>query len=84
MAKRWRSIFCWAASLSALLAFAAWLSLRGSLPLLDGEAALAGLGNAVEVTRDRDGVVTVEAADERDAARAWAMSMRRSAISKWT
>ncbi len=51
-------------------AAAAWLLLRGSLPQLDGEAALTGLGTAVTVERDALGVVTIDAADEADAMRA--------------
>jgi len=40
----------------------------GSLPRLDGTLALAGLGAPVEVLRDRDGIVTIRAESERDAA----------------
>ncbi len=46
------------------------LWLRGSLPDLEGEARLAGLGAAVDVLRDPDGIVTLRAQDERDAAMA--------------
>ncbi|MCL7714280.1 penicillin acylase family protein [Stenotrophomonas mori] len=48
----------------------AWLLLRGSLPPLDGGHPLAGLGAPAQVQRDRNGTVTVEAADARDMARA--------------
>src|SRR3546814_15612994 len=44
--------------------------LRGSLPELDGEAALPGLSTAATVQRDRLGVVTIDAASEADAMRA--------------
>ena len=44
----------------------AWLWLRESLPKLDGEVRLAGLGAPVEVLRDREGVPHVFAASERD------------------
>ncbi|MDH5832930.1 penicillin acylase family protein [Luteimonas kalidii] len=53
-----------------LLALAAWGLLRGSLPRLDGEAALAGLSAPAQIRRDALGVVTIEAASERDAMRA--------------
>ncbi|WP_149194433.1 penicillin acylase family protein [Luteimonas suaedae] len=45
----------------------AWALLRGSLPRLDGELALPGLGAAVSIERDRLGVITIQAANERDA-----------------
>src|SRR3546814_7877015 len=57
----------------ALVVFAlvaAWMLLRGSLPELDGEAALPGLSTAATVQRDRLGVVTIDAASEADAMRA--------------
>ncbi len=44
--------------------------LRGSLPDLDGTHRLAGLAAAVEVLRDADGIVTIRAGGELDAARA--------------
>ncbi|MGY1519757.1 penicillin acylase family protein [Luteimonas sp. A482] len=48
----------------------AWWLLRGSLPALDGELALAGLSAPVSVQRDALGVVTIDAQDEADAMRA--------------
>lgn len=45
------------------------LLLRGSLPQHSGEAQLPGLGAAVSVERDADGVVTLHAADRLDLAR---------------
>lgn len=46
---------------------AGWLHLRRSLPQLDGEARAEGLGAAVQVVRDREGVPHVLARSERDA-----------------
>lgn len=57
-------------ALVVLALVAAWMLLRGSLPKLDGEAALPGLSTAVTVQRDRLGVVTIDAASEADAMRA--------------
>lgn len=53
-----------------VLAAAAWLMLRGSLPALEGEPPLAGLSAPVTVQRDALGIVTIDAASEVDAARA--------------
>ncbi|MEG1681608.1 MAG: penicillin acylase family protein, partial [Stenotrophomonas sp.] len=47
-----------------------WGLLRGSLPQLDGELALPGLSAPVSIQRDALGVLTVEAANEADMARA--------------
>ncbi|GAB2501212.1 penicillin acylase family protein [Pseudoxanthomonas sangjuensis] len=52
------------------LALSAWLLLRGSLPRLDGELALPGLSAPATIRRDALGVVTVDAANETDMARA--------------
>ncbi|HRP73249.1 MAG TPA: penicillin acylase family protein, partial [Luteimonas sp.] len=57
-------------ALAALVAGLAWWLLRGSLPALDGELALAGLSAPVSVQRDALGVVTIDAANEPDALRA--------------
>lgn len=54
--------------LVAAFALAALLAVRGSLPRLDGERQVAGLGAPVTVTRDSLGVPDVAAADRRDAA----------------
>jgi penicillin amidase len=56
--------------LLVLLLLILWLLLRGSLPQLDGELALPGLTAPVNIQRDALGVVTVEAANEVDMARA--------------
>ncbi len=47
-----------------------WWLLRGSLPALDGELALSGLSAPVTIQRDALGVVTIDAGNETDMARA--------------
>ncbi len=47
-----------------------WGLLRGSLPQLDGELALPGLSAPVSIERDALGVLSIEAANETDMARA--------------
>src|SRR3546814_19588149 len=67
----------------ALVVFAlvaAWMLLRGSLPELDGEAALPGLSTAATVQRDRLGVVTIDAASEADAMRALGYEIGRAHV----
>ncbi len=44
--------------------------LRGSLPQTEGTVEIAGLAASVEVLRDGDGIVTIRASGETDAARA--------------
>ncbi|NZA28482.1 penicillin acylase family protein [Luteimonas sp. SJ-92] len=56
--------------LLAIALLAAWWLLRGSLPVLDGEAGLAGLSAPVVIGRDALGTVTIDAASETDALRA--------------
>lgn len=46
-----------------------WWLLRGSVPTLDGELALAGLSAPVTLQRDALGVVTIDAANQADALR---------------
>ncbi|MGE0454877.1 MAG: penicillin acylase family protein [Vicinamibacteria bacterium] len=53
-----------------ILAAGLWLSVRASLPLLDGGRALAGLRAPVTVTRDSLGIPTVLGSDRVDVARA--------------
>jgi penicillin amidase len=65
---KWFALALLALVLSAALG--AWWLLRGSLPRLDGELVLQGLSAPVAVHRDALGVVTVDAANETDAARA--------------
>lgn len=50
--------------------FAGWLLLRGSLPMLEGELALDGLGAAVTVERDGEGLPTIRGESREDIARA--------------
>ena len=60
-------------ALVVLLAAAAifiWLSLRASLPALDGDQPLTGLAAPATIERDAAGVVTITAANETDAMRA--------------
>ncbi|MGJ4728009.1 penicillin acylase family protein [Luteimonas sp. SDU101] len=68
---RWlKRIGLLAIGLAVLLALLTWWLLRGSLPALDGELALAGLAAPVSVQRDALGVVTIDAENETDALRA--------------
>lgn len=67
----------WLRRLSLLLlllllatALGLWWLLRGSLPALDGEIPLAGLSAPAVVSRDANGTVTIDAANEADAMRA--------------
>lgn len=53
-----------------VLAASAYLLLRGSLPQLEGSQMLPDLSQAVEISRDGNGTVTVKAANEADMARA--------------
>lgn len=56
----------------ALVGFGVWIHgrLEASLPLLDGEVEVAGLGAPVTIERDGQGVPTIRAASRTDAARA--------------
>ena len=56
--------------LLALVSGGAYLWLRGSLPETEGTVVIAGLEASVEVLRDGDGIVTIRAQSEADAARA--------------
>ena len=58
------------AVLAAAVFTAGWLTLRASLPEVDGELALAGLRSSVTVARDDHGVPTLIATDRLDLARA--------------
>lgn len=57
-------------ALLAILALSLWLLFRGSVAELDGEIVLPGLSAPVSIQRDALGVVTVDAANEADMARA--------------
>ena len=59
-----------ATSLAVAALLTGWLLLRASLPPLDGMRPLAGLGAAVTVERDANGVPTLHAASREDAVRA--------------
>ncbi|KFN44798.1 penicillin acylase family protein [Arenimonas oryziterrae] len=56
--------------LAALALGVGWWTFRGSLATLDGELSLPGLSAPVRIERDALGVVTIDAANETDAARA--------------
>jgi len=49
---------------------AVWMGLRGSLARLDGEVKLPDFSYPVKISRDAQGVVTIEAGTEADAVRA--------------
>lgn len=68
---RWLLRSLWVVlGLLLVLLLVIWGLLRGSLPQLDGELALPGLSAPVSIQRDALGVLTVEAANETDMARA--------------
>ena len=56
--------------LGAVSVISAGLVLRASLPLLDGQHAMPGLGAAVTMQRDDSGVVTIRGTDRVDVAQA--------------
>ena len=51
-----------------LVALLAWLTLRASLPPLDGSVMVAGLDAGASIERDAEGIVTITAASRADAA----------------
>lgn len=53
-----------------VMAGTGWWLLHGSLPTLDGELSLDGLGAPVTIQRDALGTATIDAASETDALRA--------------
>jgi penicillin amidase len=69
-ARSLRRLLIGALVLAAVLALAGWFALRGSLPRLDGTIAIHGLSAPVRITRDANGTVTIDAANQRDAMRA--------------
>jgi len=71
-------------TLGIIAAGLGWWLLRGSLPTLEGQVRLPGLSAPVGMARDDRGVVTIDAANPTDAARAWGSCMRRNGISRWT
>lgn len=69
--RHWLKRLLWGVLILALAAvFTVWWLLRGSLPALEGEQAMAGLQAPVSMTRDALGVVTIDAASQADAMRA--------------
>lgn len=74
MRKRWLRILGWALGVVVIVALGAFAfvyhKLDASLPLLDGELALAGLQQTVTVERDHLGVATIRAGNRMDVARA--------------
>ena len=67
--KKWTLRFAGAVALAiVLVAVLAWLTLRASLPTLDGEVAVAGIDAAATIERDAEGMVTVTAVSRADAA----------------
>jgi penicillin G amidase len=54
-------------ALAAMIGGGGYLWLRTSLPQTTGTIAVPGLGGAVEIVRDGDGVVTIRAGSEADA-----------------
>src|SRR5579885_547873 len=54
--------------LIALACLACWLLMRGSVPQLNGTAALRGLSAPVEITRDARGTPTITAHSRDDLA----------------
>ena len=68
---RWlrRGAFALLVLAAAFALLATWL-LRGSLPTLEGTLALPGLSAPVSVSRDANGTVTIDAANQHDALRA--------------
>ena len=67
-----KRIIAWFAAsvavLTVLIAVAAWLLLRASLPQLDGELRLSGLSAPVTIERDSNGTPTIKARTRADLA----------------
>jgi penicillin amidase len=53
---------------AAIVAILAWLTLRASLPTLDGEISVAGLDATATIARDADGIPTITAKSRTDLA----------------
>lgn len=72
--KRWQRRLAWTATILVLilatLALSAWMLLRGSLPVLDGQRPLPGLSAPVTIERDGAGIATVRAGNRTDLTRA--------------
>jgi penicillin amidase len=70
MRAHWFSIPAVLSALVLAALAAAWLTLRASLPVIDGHVVLPGLGAPVTVERDAAGVPTITARTRTDLARA--------------
>ncbi len=57
-----------AVSAVLIVAVLAWITLRGSLPTLDGEIAVKGLAAVATIERDADGIATITAGTRADVA----------------
>jgi len=57
-----------ASALTLIVLIAGFFWLRTSLPKIDGETSVKGLGQSVEIIRDANGIPHIFAADDRDAA----------------
>ena len=51
-----------------IVAVLAWITLRGSLPTLDGEIPVMGLATMATIERDADGIATITAGNRADVA----------------
>ncbi len=67
--KKWVLRLAGALALALVLVVVlAWLTLRASLPSLDGTVTVAGLGSATTIERDAEGIVTITSTSRADAA----------------
>jgi penicillin G amidase len=55
-------------SAAVIISVLAWMTLRASLPTLDGEIVVMGPAAATAISRDTDGIVTIAAATREDVA----------------
>jgi len=54
--------------LAGALGIGVWITVRGSLPMIDGEIVLAGLKETIRIQRDAQGVPTIQAQGHEDLA----------------
>ena len=64
--------------------FALWLTLRASLPQLDGELIAPGLGHLAIIERDDAGIPTISARTRTDLAYATGFAHGQDRFSRWT